>query len=337
MLKSDANISIKNLNAELFSLNPSALITLFTIDITDLAFNQGIASQSDLLNNNNLIFRFHNTINVTSKSIFWQGQEYIAAPIQAVGFETSVKGTPPTPKLSLSVSDEGIAHLARLKDRIYQLGDIVGGKLNRIRTFAKFLDSVNFLNGIPPQNFFPDPNSELPRDIYFIDRKSNENKNFLEYELSPLFELEGIKLPGRLVSQNNCSAQYRCEGCLYEYSNRKNNDIHGDGILPQNAPPIATSFNEPINTLITGVPFIDKGAYNINQVYNKGEFCFIQHRGVNYYFVSKIDNNATSPPDSSVWIADECSKKLLGCKLRWGNIGNGVLPFNAFPSVTRFK
>ena len=53
--------------------------------------------------------------------------------------------------------------------------------------------------------------------------------------------------------------------------------------------------------------------------------------------MSKLNNNSTQPPDSSTWIADECSKILLGCKLRLNNIGSGTLPFGGYPSVNRFR
>lgn len=337
MLKSEAQSSTKSLNTELFSLNPSSLIVLFEINIADIAFNTNTLTGSEANSENNTIFRFHNCINLTSRSIFWRGKEYIAAPITAEGFETTVRGSPTAPKLAMSVPDEGIATLSRLKDQIFEMGDIVGAKLTRIRTFSKFIDAVNFINSTPPPNFYPDPNQELPRDIYYIDRKSLENKNTIEYELSPLFELEGIKLPGRIVSANNCTARYRGEGCLYEYSSRKNEDIHGDGNLPSNAPPVATAFDEKISTLITGVPFTDKGEFNDGEVYNKGDFVFLRQRGLNYYFVSKVNDNSYAPPNSLYWVHDDCSHKCQGCKLRWSTIGDGVLPFGGFPSAIRFR
>jgi lambda family phage minor tail protein L len=337
MDKITAQGSIKNITSELFSLSPSQLVTMFVIDISDLGFNLGVINQTEITQEKDTKFYFHNTVNLTTKSIFWQGKEYIAAPINADGFEMNVKGSTPTPRLSMTVSDEGIPYLTRLKDRIYEMGDIVGAKVTRIRTFARFLDENNFLGQVPPLNFFPDPNSELPRDVFFIDRKSNENKNIIEYELAPAFELDGIKLPGRLVSSNSCAFTYRGEGCLYEYSSRINSDIHGDGTLPVFAPPVATVDDERVTSLITGVAFTDKGEYNIGQNYSKGEFCYIVHRGIKYYFISKINNNATQPPDSSVWVSDECSKKIRGCKLRWNNIADGSLPFGGFVSCTRFR
>lgn len=337
MNSQQAQLSVKNVSAESFSLNPSALITLFEIDVSDLGFQMGIISETEVQLQSNTIFRFHNNTNLTTNSLFWQGNEFIAAPIQATDFEINIKGNTPTPKLSLSVSDEGIPLMTILKQRLLQFGnDIAGAKVTRIRTYARFLDVVNFVNNTPPQNFYPDPNGEFPRDVYYIDRKSQENKNFIEYELGSLFDVEGIKLPGRIVSEDNCMFLYRGEGCLYEYSQRQD-PIHQNGLLPQFAPPVANNLNEKISDLVNGVSFSDKGQFNLNQIYNKGEFVFIYNRGIKYYFVSSINGNNSTPPNEPSWLADECSKKLLGCGLRWNNVGSGTLPFGGWPSTNRFK
>ena len=331
-----AQVSSKSLVSELMNLNPSALISLFEIDISSLGFNAGTISQTEVSLGINTVFRFHSNVNLTTSSLFWNNNEYIVAPIEAVGFETNLKGSPVNPTLSITVSDQGIPQLTILKQRIRDLGDIVGAKITRIRTFAKFIDATNFFNQIPPLNFNPDPTQELPRDIYYINRLANENKNFIQYELAPLFDVEGVTLPGRIISESSCPWFYRGEGCLYEYNNRKT-VVHGNGSLPQYAPPVATSLDESFSNLVTGVPFIDKGQYNLGQTYAAGESVYIPNRGLKYYFMSKVNNNSTIPPNNSGWLADECSKRLQGCKLRWANQASGILPFGGFPSVNRFQ
>lgn len=336
MSTAQAQVSSKNVASELISLNPSALIQLFEINVEDLGFNVGAISNTEVALGLNTIFRFHNNINLTSSSIFWQGNEYVAAPIIAEGFEMNLKGSPAVPKLTISVSDSGIPHLTILKQRIREMGDVVGAQVTRIRTFARFLDASNFFNQAPPVNFNPDPTQELPRDIYYIDKLALENKNQVQYELSPLFIVEGITLPGRIISQASCAWIYRGEGCLYEFSGRKTS-VHGNGTLPASAPPVANALDQRFSTLVTGVPFTDRGQYNIGQSYNRGDYVYIQNRGINYYFVSQANNNNTVPPNQSGWVADECSKRLLGCKSRWDNIGSGISPYGAFPSVNRFQ
>jgi lambda family phage minor tail protein L len=331
-----AAISMKNIAGELMSLNPSALLSLYEIDVSSLGFQAGIISSTEVELGINTVFRFHSNINLTVSSIFWNNNEYVAAPIETVGFETNLKGSPAVPTLSMTVSDEGIPQLTILKQRIRELGDIVGAQVTRIRTFAKFIDITNFYNQIPPQGFNPDPSQELPRDIYYIERLANENKTSIQYELSPLFLVDGITLPGRIISEDSCPWNYRGEGCLYEYSNRKTY-VHGNGTLPTIAPPVATNLDELISNVVTGVSFVDKGQYNVGQSYNAGETVFIQNRGINYYFVSQVNNNNSAPPNTSGWVQDACSKRILGCKYRFLPIGSGILPFGGFPSVNRFQ
>jgi lambda family phage minor tail protein L len=348
MLKAQANTSIKNLYSETFSLNPSALISLFEIDVGQIGLDLAKISQTEVDRQINTIFRFHNNVSLTSSSIFWKGKEYTAAPIQAEGFETNAKGTLPTPRLTMTVSDEGIPQLAIFKNRLLELGDITGGKVTRIRTFAKFLDASNFIDSVSPEGFSPDSNSEFPRDIYFIDRKSAENKNTIEFELASILDVEGVKLPGRLVVSNSCPFTYRGAGCLYEYSSRRNPIIHeeeGVSILPEIAPPVATDKDEYISSLLSGATFTDLGEYDANRIYNSGDYVFLDYNNHKYYFVSKTNNVSTSPPNLNYWIPEQCGKSTYSCSMRWGTQGvadgNGIvlgnLPFGGWPTVNRFR
>jgi lambda family phage minor tail protein L len=345
MDKEVAQTSIKNVYGETFSLAPSTLVTLFEIDIGQIGFNRNLISESELEEQVDTVFRFHNNVKTTSSTIIWRNKSYVAAPISAEGFEITSNGPLPTPKLSMTVNEEGILHLAMLKDRIFQLGDIVGAKVTRIRTFARFLDEGNFFESQPPDGFAPDPNAELPRDIYYIERKSLENKFILEYELSAIFDIQGKKLPGRTVLQNYCPFLYRGNGCFYEYSGRRNTGEHDEeATLPFRAPPVADYFNEPMGDIVSGVSLIDRGEYSTSALYNSGEYCFIEHNGIKYYYVANGINVSTKPPNRLYWIPDECSHNIEGCKMRYGlnggaegNVTKGVLQFGGFPSVNRFR
>jgi len=348
MLKSEANLSLKNLYSETFSLNPSAIVSLFEIDIGQIGLDLSKISQTEIDKEINTIFRFHNNVNLTSSSLFWRGKEYVAAPIQAEGFEVNAKGTMPTPKLSMTVSDEGIPQLALFKNRLLQLGDLVGGKITRIRTFAKFLDASNFIDSVTPDGFSPDPNSEFPRDIYYIDRKSAENKNIIEFELASILDVEGVKLPGRLVVSNFCPFIYRGAGCLYEYSSRRNPAIHeeeGNSILQEFGPPVATDKDEYIYSLLSGAIFTDLGEYDPNRLYTSGDYVYLNYNNHKYYFVGKTNDINVSPPNLNYWIPEQCGKTPYSCSIRWGSQGSaagegvtlGNLPFGGWPTVNRFR
>ena len=45
----------------------------------------------------------------------------------------------------------------------------------------------------------PDPTATFPDEVYFIDRKSTENRDIIEFELAASFDLNGVRLPKRQV------------------------------------------------------------------------------------------------------------------------------------------
>ena len=149
-------------------------------------------------------------------------------------------------------------------------------------------------------------------------------------------------MPGRLVSVFRCPWIYRGEGCLYEYKNNRVEEIHdreGRGELLDNAPPVATDNDEKILNILemTGLGS-NREAYNVvtltdldENKYKKGDFVYIERKGIKYYFVCKSDNPTKGPPDSEFWIQDACSKTIKGCKLRFGS----TLPHGGFPGTNR--
>lgn len=332
-----AKASSRKINREIFSLNPSALIMLFEIDISDIAFDLGLIDE--IVGSTNTIFRFHNNVKLGNSNIYWQGNNYIAAPIKSDGFEFNGRGVLPTPKLSITVDDTNLSIIGTFKDKISELGDLVGAKVTRIRTFAKYLDNKNFLDEVTPDGFEPDPNAEFPRDIYYIDRKSNENKFAMEFELGSVLDVEGLRLPGRTVLRNKCTHTYRGPGCFYEDSARRNEDVHGkatESTLPFKAPPVANDKDELIKDIVQ-TAIVDRGEYEPNRLYSKGDSVYFEKNGIKHYFVAKADNPPVGPPNLSYWVADQCSKLFGGCRLRHGFIGNGYLPIGAFPGVNKFN
>lgn len=338
MNPTQAQTALKAINAEATSLRPSALITLFEIDIEQIAVDKGFFIEDTAKK-----FRFHNSVKLYDTSIYFDVdkngilREFTALPIAAEGFETNARGTLPTPRLTISTDEDNIPLLALFKNKIRGLGDLVNAKVTRIRTFAKFLDSQNFINNKLPSGFSPDPNREFPRDIYYIDRKTLENKTMLQFELASLFDVEGIKLPGRIISARRCIFNYRGAGCLYEYSKNKT-AVHEDGILPTYAPPVATVNGELIIDILRkinptakiGVP----AQWTRNKSYVLGDSAYLPKNGINYYFVCQLAHTSGSiiPPSSLYWIAEECSKDPKGCKLRYPS---GKLPFGGFPGCDR--
>lgn len=173
---------------EVQSLSPSALIELFELDLTSV--------DSDVL-------YFHAGTNGVSQNVVWQGQEYVALPIEAEGFDIVTKGTLPRPKIRIANID------GLFSAEVSAHNDLVGCKVTRRRTFARFLDAVNFPSGNPEA----DPTQHFADDLWYVDQKVSENRHMIEWELASVFDLEGVMLPGRQVIQNTCPWRYRGSDC----------------------------------------------------------------------------------------------------------------------------
>lgn len=345
MTPTQAQTSIKNLNSELFNLTPSAIIELFEIQFDNLFYDEELLTSGKIDT-----FRFHNNLKLVQNDIIWQGKVYTAAPIQTEGFEFNSQGTVANPKIRISVTDSGILELNRLKQVLRSLGDLTGAVFRRKKTYAKFLDSANWLDpkDIPP-GFSADPNVEARQEVYVFNRKTADDKNVLEYELTSIFDLKGIRLPARVVTSERCVWQYRGEGCLYEYDNpndeafqRRETSIHGStSTLPVSAPPKANFKDELLSgdILPTNIPLNDKGAFQESIEYQVGDVFYVTKNGIKYYFVVKrTPTPGTLPPNSLYYEADECSKTINGCRMRWNSInslGAKVLPFGGFLAVNK--
>ena len=361
--------SNKKIISELQRVSPSAVVTLFEIDIEKLLINQLIPY--DTISRADAVFRFHNNLKLIKQDIIWKGQVYKASPIKVDGYESSSRGTNATPKMTLLSNEESGTVFRDFRALMRQLDDLIGSKVTRIRTFAKYLDRENFyLNvggeskligneSLIPEGFEPDPLAELPREIYFIERKVSESKAGIELELAAPVDFENLQLPNRLCLARSCQFQYRGEGCLYEYSadfsvndsatrNLAEKVFNCDNLksinLPSEAPPIANENNELIKDIIPQFNSrIKPILWSADKTYSIGTSVYIEKDNRKYYFVAKKAvektqiNSSTAPPNSNYWEKDSCSKSVNGCRLRWSDDykrGKGLLTFGGFSVCT---
>lgn len=180
------------ITSELQKLEPSAIIELFVVHGSD------IEGGNDLY--------FHAGTNELKQNIVWQGQSYTRFPVVASGFEVSGQGSLPRPKLRIS------NFLSAVTALLMQYDDLIGVKVTRKRTLKKYLDAENFEGGVNPSE---DDTAFFPDDIFFIDRKLTENRDFVEFELASAMDLAGIQLPRRQIIQNLCPWVYRSAECSY--------------------------------------------------------------------------------------------------------------------------
>tara|TARA_R100001460_G_scaffold2300_4_gene7583 strand:- start:4509 stop:5261 length:753 start_codon:yes stop_codon:yes gene_type:complete len=170
--------------SDLQPINPSAVIELFTLQL------------SATLHGETTIYRFHAGSNMNANGrIVWAGNDYLRYPIEASGFAFQ-NGQIPRPKLVVSNAKGLLSSILLTVNETSVGNDLTGATVTRIRTLAKFLDAANFSTGTNPYGT-PDPNAEFPKEIYSIDRKSNENREVVEFELASVLDLAGITCPKR--------------------------------------------------------------------------------------------------------------------------------------------
>lgn len=173
------------------SLQPSALIEVFELDMS-------VTTSGGKL-------YFHAGTNELSEPIIWQGKIYNPWPIAASGFDKNGQGKLPRPKLQVSNLD-GI-----ISAEVQSNEDLIGCKIIRRMTLARFLDAANFVGGNPSA----DPNQYFADEIWFIDQKTFEDRELVEFELASAFDLMGVMLPNRQIVKNSCQWRYRSAECGY--------------------------------------------------------------------------------------------------------------------------
>ncbi len=189
---------------ELQKIAPSSIIELF-----ELRLVTALHGSAD-------VYRFHAGVNGKSDggNVIWAGQAYQAFPIECDGFEYSGNGQLPRPKLRVANVLGTITTVLLAVNAITPGNDLIGAKVVRRRTLARFLDAANFPGGINPYGT-PDRTAEFPQEIYYISRKVAENRDVVEFELAAAFDLQGVRAPKRQCIANVCQWVYKSAECGY--------------------------------------------------------------------------------------------------------------------------
>ena len=192
---------------ELAKLNPSAIIELFELHL------------DNTLHGSTDVYRFHAGANAAiDGNVVFDGNTYTRIPVKADDFEFTNTGTLPRPKLTISNLDGTMTTLLLLVNATTAGNDLGGAEVRRIRTLKKFLDGESTA----------DPNAKFPDEIWYVDRKSNESRYSVTFELASKFDLAGQKLPKRQVVANVCQWKYRSAECSYTGSNYF--DVNGNTV-----------------------------------------------------------------------------------------------------------
>ena len=230
-------MAVSIISGDLQAPDPSAIIELFELQL--FANIHGV----------NDIYRFHAGTNlVNNGEVVWKGNPYLRFPVEADGFEYTGQGALPRPKIRISNILGSITAIL-----LSMPNGLEAAKVTRVRTLGRYLDAVNFPSGdilltedsfallleddgyilLEPINPNEDTSAEFPREIYYIDRKSAENREIVEFELASVFDLAGVRAPKRQCIANICQWVYRSSECGYTGTNYfdANNNAVGSASL----------------------------------------------------------------------------------------------------------
>ncbi len=279
---------LKSVNAESYRFNPSALLSLYEIDSRYIA-----AYGSQLY--------FHAGVNGNYAPVTFDGITYTPFPIDVTDMAIDGKGGVPRPKLTCS-NVKGF-----ISQYLLTQGDMVGARFIRRRVFARFIDASNFPGGVNPFGT-PDATAAYDDEIYFINRKVQEDPNVVVFETASPFEIDNVQLPNRLMFATNCVSIYRDpDTCGYA------------GV------PIMDRFGKSFTAVAPdgyGYTLVDKGIWSAAVTYQVGDYVTIISQGdFNYgdtlVFVCSQPSTVgqgTNPQFSPLnWIGDACPHNLLGC------------------------
>jgi len=140
----------------------------------------------------------------TTTPVVWKGHTYTPIDIEADGFEVTGQGTLPRPHIKV-----GNAFLATSAAIIQYGDDLLGSLVTVTRTLKKYLD------GQPAA----DSTQHWPLDVYQLERKTTQNKFYVEWEMTSLMDCEGRKIPGRQILRDACTHTYRrWTGTTWDYT-----------------------------------------------------------------------------------------------------------------------
>lgn len=211
------------INSDYQKLEPGNAIRLFEVDGSAFGVNDILRFHSHSIPHSEaeILAAGSDESKLPAKSIWWQGEEFKAWPCQIEGIEASTSGSAAQPKLSVANLDGSITALCLHYD------DLLQAKVTIHDTLAQYLDARNFSSGNPTA----DPTQEKLQ-VYYIDSKSAESNQVVEFTLSSPMDLQGLMIPTRQL-HSLCTwcirGKYRTgDGCDYagtRYFDDKNNPV----------------------------------------------------------------------------------------------------------------
>lgn len=119
----------------------------------------------------------------TTGYVLWGGVTWTIVPVVMQGFAISGSGKLPNPTISVS-------NITKIVRQVFGTSDLVGAKIKRITTLAKYLD-----NGSTPST------TAISEAIFYVDQLASEDSSIITYNLETPMSALGIKLPLQQVTK----------------------------------------------------------------------------------------------------------------------------------------
>ena len=275
-------------------------------------------------------------------------KEYIAIPIEISGVETASSGAANRPTLSLAnipvlsrsitnnedgTDDETTLFDVLENESIESNEDLLGARVVVRKTFlSKTYRSTDSAPSASPVEF--------PSQTYLLDRVSAEDAMMVEFELASPMDVEGVKLPNRIVVGKYCPWRY--QGRFIEDADGNASE---DGGCRWPLDSNGRFFDENNEVITKDISTIS--AWSSTATYssgNKVKTTTNNHTQI-WEALQAVPANKDPETQKSYWKRlDVCGKTLLSCKLRFqGNNSNDtldtriVLPFGGFPGSRQFR
>jgi lambda family phage minor tail protein L len=121
--------------------------------------------------------------------LIWRANAYYPLPFEISGVESRGDGTAQArPQIAVSNVDQF------LMAAILSLGDLVGMRVTRWRTFYKYLDAAN-----TPVPSSPNTLMYFPLETWIITKKVAQSKNGIQLEMSSPLDRPGLRLPKKQI------------------------------------------------------------------------------------------------------------------------------------------
>lgn len=261
--------------------------------------------------------------------IVFNGNTYLAIPIQITGIEFNSSGAYARPTLAianipnltktLDTNNEAVLEDLRVAgtaavDAFERNDELIGTKIVYRKTLKSKLST----------------GEEFPSQTYYIDRVASENNIVVTFELASPMDIEGAQIPSRMVIGRYCSWQYQGRA-----------DGLGGG---------CTYANDSTQTKLYDIENTDLGtpasitAWS-SQGYSQGAIRKTTTNGKLEIWEALFTHTSAKDPRyyRKYWKRiDLCQKTLAACKLRFQGDGASAnqavpLPFGGFPGSKKYR